>query len=85
MVAEGKEKEGGLMTDKKKQLRCPKCEQEHSFVIAAVCEITVDVEGTRVASTTEWDSQSPCECTVCDYCGQVKDFRIGEQEKKKGS
>lgn len=63
--------------------RCPECKQTQLFIIAVSVrrEYEFDDAGEIVqsedVSDTEWDGNSPIECSAgdCGHFGQIKDFR----------
>lgn len=56
--------------------RCPKCKSEGPFRIVGTSEFTVWDDGTEDHSDVQWDDDSTCVCTQCDFGGTLGDFAI---------
>ena len=55
--------------------QCPKCKSTEPFSIEVTTMFRVYDEGTdEQTGDTHWDDDSYCECSLCSFCGKVKDF-----------
>lgn len=59
-------------------LRCPKCGQEDRLLITGRAVFEVVDDGVEDHRDVEWDANSPTACDVCDFEGDLGDFRIPE-------
>ena len=67
-----------------RDMRCPKCRDLESFLIACRAMFEVHDDGTEVAkgATVEWENDSTCVCKGCGFVGVVGDFKLVNQKKK---
>lgn len=57
---------------------CPKCGQEDRFKIIGTVTFDVTDDGSEAVGGHEWDDDSPCGCTQCDYHGKLSTFKKKE-------
>lgn len=62
------------------RMECPGCGQNKSFLIMAVIQCDVTDEGSEAQGDQEWDDDSECSCSKCNFMGKVKDFNSDTDE-----
>ena len=65
-------------------MKCPKCGSEGPFRIWVSVEVMMHDDGSTDSPNGDqvWDNDSSCTCDECERRGEVRDFRIINQEKK---
>lgn len=63
-------------------MRCPKCGEDHSIIIAATVNAHLLPDGVEEHDGAyEWSSTDACRCTNCGHSGLVEDFQIEDEDE----
>lgn len=62
-------------------MACPDCGSERQLLIRAEATFRVTDAGSDTFTDMDWDDESNCSCPTCGHIGQIKNFRIVNQEK----
>jgi len=55
-------------------IQCPECEHHTEFFVTMTAVFSLRDEGTEQNGDSEWDDDSPCECSNCGYSAKMADF-----------
>lgn len=61
-------------------LACPQCKSDEHLMVVITAWAELSPDGTEATGDHEWDDTSACTCSACDLSGNVKNFRIDQQE-----
>lgn len=56
-------------------MKCPKCSSEGPYKILGVAWFLVDDDGTYDFDDVDWDDNTECKCTECNFLGITYNFK----------
>jgi hypothetical protein len=62
-------------------LRCPSCGSYEPFWISCITLALFYDDGVDRCFDYDWNEDSTCSCTSCEFSGTVRDFRVPKKEK----
>lgn len=57
-------------------MECPSCHDDNHLHITFTGECHLTVDGTDDDGDHEWNDDSPCRCSSCDWSGKVGDCSV---------